>query len=63
MLDQARIYAAEMPELEWLYFGQLCMEVSRGTEPQVVTADVFALSKERDDCWTYLREMFGFTGT
>ena len=58
MLTQARIYAKEMPTLEWLYFGQIRMEVSRGEEDG--NADVFALSTERDECWVYLREMFGW---
>lgn len=58
MLTQARIYATEMPALEWLYFGQICMEVSRGEEDG--SADVVALSTERDECWLFLREMFGW---
>ncbi|KAF6219669.1 hypothetical protein HO133_004138 [Letharia lupina] len=62
MLSEARNYAMEIPDLEWVYFGQLYMRVSRKDESQGGGAHAFALSKERDQWWTYLREMFGWKG-
>lgn len=63
MLTEARIYATEMPGLEWLYFGQLCMGISREEMSNGCDTDVFALSEERDQCWMYLRDLFGWKST
>ena len=53
-------YVEKMPRLEWLYFGQIPMDVrwcavTNRRMPH-------ALVTERDDCWTMLREMFGWKG-
>ena len=63
MLALAKSYAMAFPELEWLYIGKHCMEVSRGKRSQGGSTDVFALSEERDECLTYLQEMFGGEAT
>ena len=49
-------YAVLLPALEWIYLGQHPMRIDRGPTgiPKAVP-----LSTERDDCWTYLRRMFG----
>jgi hypothetical protein len=56
MATLATKYADLLPELEWIYLGQHPMRVDRG--PAGLTKAV-PLSTERDDCWTYLRRMFG----
>ena len=45
-----------LPDLEWLYFGQLPMRVvySTGKKRKVVET----LFSEMDDCWTFLQEIF-----
>lgn len=53
-------YVEEMPQLKWLYFGQIPMAVEHCSESKRKTAR--PLTNERDDCWTLLREMFGWKG-
>ena len=53
-------YVEKMPRLEWLYFGQIPMDVRWCTETKRRIPQ--ALVTERDDCWTMLREMFGWKG-
>lgn len=57
MLTEANAYLHLMPQLEWLYFGQIPMGFTPLPGTQGKTA--VALNTERDDCWTFLREMFG----
>jgi hypothetical protein len=47
-------YARVMPELEWLYFGQLPMTVTEAHGSRKIEF----LSTERDDCYTLLRRIF-----
>jgi hypothetical protein len=47
-------YARSMPELEWLYFGQLPMTVTEANGSRKVEF----LNSERDDCYTLLRRIF-----
>ena len=57
MLREADKYVWEMPNLSWVYLGQLPMKIKRrpnGTGWPVL------LSTERDDCWTLLKQMFGW---
>lgn len=56
MATIAAEYAILLPELEWIYLGQHPMRIDRG--PTGITKAV-PLSTERDDCWTYLRRVFG----
>ncbi|KAL8734040.1 MAG: hypothetical protein Q9166_001801 [cf. Caloplaca sp. 2 TL-2023] len=56
MLDEASQYLEVMPQLEWLYLGQIPMAVDMNTK------DVEPLTTERDDCYTFLKEMFGWKG-
>lgn len=58
MLAEANTYVSMMPKLEWLYFGQLPMLVT--VLPETGHRTAISLSKERDDCWTLLQNMFGF---
>ena len=60
IIGQADDYIAEMPRLEWLYFGQIIMAVEHCDDRQRRIAR--PLTTERDDCWTLLREMFGWKG-
>ena len=60
IVGRANQYIEEMPQLEWLYFGQIPMVVeqclAKGRKiPRPLTT-------ERDSCWTLLREMFGWKG-
>lgn len=56
MLTEANAYVQRLPQLEWIYFGQIPMGFTEptGTQGKVVVA----LCKERNDCCTFLREMF-----
>ena len=56
MLTEGMIYAEVIPTLEWLYFGQIPMSIEQ--EPNFERY-VEPLYHERDDCWTFLRNMFG----
>ncbi|KAL9066235.1 MAG: hypothetical protein Q9161_007692 [Pseudevernia consocians] len=60
ILREADGYLEEMPQLEWLYFGQIPMAVEWCPEKGRRTAR--PLATERDDCWTLLRDMFGWKG-
>ena len=60
MLHQAVLYVKELPQLEWLYFGQIPMAVVRPDRSGQKT--VKALSHERDECLTLLGDMFGWEG-
>ena len=57
MLKEAKKYVRLMPQLEWMYLGQLPMVVETNT----MTSSKFVrlLSEERDGCRTLLRTMFG----
>ena len=55
MLKEARNYAAMMPKLEWVYFGQILMAVEAFIP---YGRKVRPLTKQRDKCWTLLRETF-----
>lgn len=60
ILRVADDYIEKMPQLEWLYFGQIPMAVEQRLESEKKVAR--ALVAKRDDCWTLLREMFGWKG-
>lgn len=53
-------YVEEMSQLKWLYFGQIPMAVEHCLERERKVAR--SLTTKRDDCWTLLREMFGWEG-
>jgi hypothetical protein len=57
-IEEANLYVGVMPKLEWMFFGQLPMEVRRhkDSDEDVTTVEIMS---ERDDCWTLLRRMFG----
>jgi len=57
ILKEANHYVKEMANLEWLYFGQIPMQVA---ESQVTGCRIpEPLSPERDSRWTLLTTMFG----
>ncbi|KAL8778701.1 MAG: hypothetical protein Q9213_007288 [Squamulea squamosa] len=58
ILHEAGLYIEVMPHLEWLYVGQIPMAIKQnsGTEKKHIEP----LTSERDDCWTLLRDMFGW---
>jgi hypothetical protein len=58
VLEEANLYVNMIPKLEWLYFGQLPMEIRRqkNMDEEVTTVEIMS---ERDDCRTLLRRMFG----
>ena len=60
ILREADDYLHEMPQLEWLYFGQIPMDVEQSLERGRRIAR--PLATERDSCWTLLQEMFGWKG-
>lgn len=60
ILTEANAYLHIMPQLEWLYFGQIPMGFTELPGNQGKTA--VALSTERDDCWTFLRDVWSKTG-
>ena len=60
ILREADVYLEEMPQLEWLYFGQIPMDVQQCLERKRRIAR--PLAAERDGCWTLLQEMFGWKG-
>ena len=51
MLVEGERYREVFPNIEWLYCGQICMDVK--------SDKTATLLDERDDCWTYLLEVFG----
>ena len=59
ILREADGYLEEMPQLEWLYFGQIPMNVEQSLETGRVAKP---LATQRDGCWTLLQEMFGWKG-
>ena len=59
-LREAEDYLEEMPQLEWLYFGQIPMGVEQSLDRGRRIAR--PLATERDSCWTLLQEMFGWKG-
>ena len=59
-LREADDYLEEMPRLEWLYFGQIPMNVEQSSERGRRIAR--PLATQRDGCWTLLQEMFGWKG-
>jgi hypothetical protein len=58
VLDEANLYVRMMPKLEWMFLGQLPVEIRR---QQNMDEDIttFEIMSERDDYWTLLRRMFG----
>lgn len=58
ILDEAKQYIDILPKLEWLYFGQIPMQVTRSREPPRERVPE-PLSHERDSCRTLLTTMFG----
>lgn len=60
ILEVANDYVEEMSQLEWLYFGQIPMAVEQNLEKGGRIAR--PLTFKRDDCWTLLRELFGWKG-
>ena len=60
ILQVANDYVEVMPQLEWLYFGQVPMAVEECLETKGKIAR--PLTTERDDCYTLLQEMFGWKG-
>lgn len=60
ILQLADSYVEEMPQLKWLYFGQIPMAVEHCLESKKKMAR--PLTNERDSCWTLLEEMFGWKG-
>lgn len=58
VLREASLYASMIPKLEWMFLGQLPVEIRR---QQNMDEDMthFEIMSERDDCWTLLRRMFG----
>jgi hypothetical protein len=48
-----------MPRLEWMYFGQIPIEVKEVKGPDGTYVKIVEPVSERDDCWTFLRRMFG----
>lgn len=60
MLREAEKYVADMPLIEWFYFGKIPMAVEWKAESGTKVAR--PLANEMDDAWTALREMFGWKG-
>ena len=61
ILGEAHKYMRVLPELDWLYFGQLPMRVTYSAKKKKKKKNkkiVETLSEERDHCWTFLRELF-----
>ena len=56
ILGEAHQYMRVLPSLDWVYFGQLPMRVTYSAKKKKKIVET--LSEERDDCWTFLREMF-----
>ncbi|RYN63538.1 hypothetical protein AA0117_g12684 [Alternaria alternata] len=56
MLQLAARYANELSKLEWIYLGQHPMQIVRDSSG---TGKCVLMSTARDDCWTYLRKLFG----
>lgn len=56
MVRIAEKYATALPHLDWVYLGELPMQIKRGPDGHL---KVIPLSQERDSCWTLLRRMFG----
>ena len=59
MFDEASKYVSVIARLEWIYFGQILMNVA--TSDRTTTRSVRALSEERDSCYTLQKKMFGGT--
>ncbi|KAF5662624.1 hypothetical protein FCIRC_11442 [Fusarium circinatum] len=58
MLDQAEQYAAIFPKLAWMFCGQRPMGFVRMSEGQNGLPKAIPLTKERDQCRTYLETLF-----
>ncbi len=58
VLGEASLYASMIPNLEWMFLGQLPVEV-RHQQKMDGHVTNFQIMSERDDCWTLLRRMFG----
>ncbi|CZR39202.1 uncharacterized protein FPRO_05606 [Fusarium proliferatum ET1] len=58
MLNQAEKYAAIFPKLEWMFCGQRPMGFIQAAEGQCELRQAIPLTKGRDQCRTYLGEMF-----
>lgn len=56
VLGQAHKYMRVLPDLEWLYFGQLPMRVTYSERNKKKIVET--LSSERDGCSTFLQGMF-----
>lgn len=59
VVREAKRYVEVLPKLEWIYFGQIPMEVIYCQGPSGRYGKFVRLLSERDDCWTLLRRMFG----
>ena len=60
ILQVADGYVEEMPQLEWLYFGQIPMAVEHCLERKRKVA--IPLTAQKSNGWTLLREMFEWKG-
>ena len=58
MLVEANRYVLELPLLKWLFIGQV--PISVGNTRANGEREAVALSEERVDCYTLLKEMFGW---
>lgn len=59
MLEEANKYAAVLPRLEWIYFGQTPMAFEN-LEGALGIKQAVPLFHERDDCYTLLNRMFAW---
>ncbi|KAF9733855.1 hypothetical protein PMIN01_08198 [Paraphaeosphaeria minitans] len=56
MVALAAEYAETLAKLEWIFLGQRPMRIDRTATGK---AKPVPLSTDRDDCWTYLKQLFG----
>ncbi|KAF1348223.1 hypothetical protein EJ07DRAFT_142204 [Lizonia empirigonia] len=56
MVTLAAEYARTLAKLEWIFLGQRPIRIDRSLTK---IAKPVPLSTERDDCWTYLEQLFG----
>ncbi|KAJ4293149.1 hypothetical protein N0V90_008431 [Kalmusia sp. IMI 367209] len=56
MVALATEYAGTLAKLEWIFLGQRPMRIDRSVTG---IAKPVPLSLDRDDCWTYLKQLFG----
>ncbi|KAF2199497.1 hypothetical protein GQ43DRAFT_473597 [Delitschia confertaspora ATCC 74209] len=54
------IYAPYLPNLEWIYMGQVAMRIEReGGALDGSPLEAIPLTETRDSCWTFLKRNFG----